>query len=133
MEHSWIDMHIGSRLNALRNDGKMTVEQVSEGVGISVEKLRRYEEGTERIAADELRKLSGFLNAPTSYFFSGLNTEASSVATTVEANAAAPIGESLELMRVFNKIDDPEARRRLIDIAGSFARTGDAALGDKTG
>lgn len=104
----------------------MSIERLAEITGIGAAQIAKYEHGTERISAVDLRQLALALDASVSSFFEVVR--ASVGAANRPANSELPLSdEALELVRAFARVRDPVARRRIIDLAimlGSSADVG---------
>jgi transcriptional regulator with XRE-family HTH domain len=132
-----IDVHVGSRVLLLRNTLGITRERLSEELGVSVQRLDKYEDGSRRIGAAVLLKIAAYLKTPPSFFFldfpKGSSTESSDFQ---EQGQHFPGGllpaEGLELIRIMLRIKDPAARKKVLDYAASLADP-DAPAGTKNG
>jgi len=111
----------------------MSQERLGGALGLTFQQVQKYERGTNRIGASRLYRLSEVLDVPVSFFFDDmrpatavtLGGEAAPV--TAGAPAAAPEGETmmrretLELVRAYYRITDPQVRRRLFDLTKAIA------------
>jgi len=109
-----VDVHVGQRVRQRRWMLGMTQSQLGGDVGIKFQQIQKYETGSNRISASRMWDIATALDVPISFFFEGLEGQASDsgdargdVLTDREAN---------ELVRAYYTI--PEAqRRRLFDLA----------------
>lgn len=128
-----IDVHVGSRVRLRRTLLGMSQEKLGEAIGLTFQQVQKYERGANRIGASRLYDLSRVLDVPVSYFFEEM---ASDVAHAAEArlggmSEAAPSTtyeadpmmrrETLELVRAYYRIADPQVRRRLFDLTKAIA------------
>jgi transcriptional regulator with XRE-family HTH domain len=60
---------LGERLRKLRQERGCTLQQVSEGSGLTPSFLSRLERGIVNISVGNLRKVAAFFDVPMSYFF----------------------------------------------------------------
>ena len=101
-----IDVLVGRRARERRTLEGMSQSAVAETLGLSFQQLRKYEKGGNRISASRLYELAELLGVPVSYFFEGVE----------EGKSAPPQDEmltkreTLELVRAYYKITDPEMR-----------------------
>jgi ribosome-binding protein aMBF1 (putative translation factor) len=66
-----IDRWIGSRLRIKRTSRGMSRQELSKLLGVDRNDLARFEEGTERVNANLLFRISKSLNVSPDYFFRG--------------------------------------------------------------
>ncbi len=60
---------LGERLRRLRHERKCTLQQVSEGSGLTPSFLSRLERGIVNISVGNLRKVAAFFGVPITHFF----------------------------------------------------------------
>ena len=114
------DAHVGSRIRIGRVALNMTVEQLSEALGVTVQRMQEYEAGSRRIGAVGLLKLSQILKTSPSFFFEGFS-EAQGSLTEGEEDRAQPLSDARRVMRIFMSIENAAARKKIIDYAASIA------------
>jgi transcriptional regulator with XRE-family HTH domain len=126
-----IDVHVGSRVRLRRTLLGMSQEKLGEAIGLTFQQVQKYERGANRVGASRLYDLSRVLDVPVSFFFDDINTETAAAA----ANPASMAGdgaarhepdplmrrETLELVRAYYRIPDPQIRRRLFDLTKAIA------------
>ncbi len=116
-----VDAHVGSRVRLRRTLVGMNQTQLGSALGVSFQLIQKNERGMNRIGASRLWQLSQVLDVPVSYFFEGLDEG---------AKAWSPDDmlvkrETLELVRAYYRITDPEIRKRLrvlVDVVANPAR-----------
>ncbi len=129
---SQIDLHVGQRLRQRRSLLGMSQEKLGEAVGITFQQIQKYERGSNRIGASRLYQFSIILDVSISYFFEGMpkgpQTEGVSTPIGMSDQAQAPFEmetlarrETLDLVRAYTKIADPQVRRQIMELAGSLA------------
>jgi len=128
-----IDVHVGARVRLRRTLLGMSQEKLGEAIGLTFQQVQKYERGANRVGASRLYDLSRVLDLPVSYFFEELGSEVASAAQArlgggVEeapspAYDADPLmrRETLELVRAYYRIADPQVRRRLFDLTKAIA------------
>ena len=127
-----IDVHVGGRLRLRRTLLGMSQERLGEALGLTFQQVQKYERGANRIGASRLYHLSRILDVPVAFFFEELtDAEPLGVLSALDAaNAPTPAGsagesmlrrETLELVRAYYRIGDPEVRRRLFDLTKAIA------------
>jgi transcriptional regulator with XRE-family HTH domain len=111
----------------------MSQEKLGDAIGLTFQQVQKYERGANRIGASRLFDLSRVLNVPVSFFFDELDPGvAAQDGTSVAGLAETPSGyqadpmmkrETLELVRAYLRIIDPQIRRRLFDLTKAIANT----------
>src|SRR5579885_334921 len=117
-----IDVHVGSRVRLRRNMLGLSQEKLGEAIGLTFQQVQKYERGANRIGASRLYDLSRVLDVPVSFFFDDLSPE-TAAAVQGEGSGAPAVAhfetdpmmrrETLELVRAYYRIPDPQIRRRL--------------------
>lgn len=130
-----VDQHVGSRLRQRRTLLGLSQEKLGEAVGLTFQQIQKYEKGANRIGASRLYQFSEVLDVDVSYFFEEMPAE---IRTRRGAYAAGlkdqeqetlqpnPMArrETLELVRYYYRIVDPEVRKNVFELAKTLARTG---------
>ena len=123
-----VDVHVGARVRVRRTLLGMTQTNLGDAIGVTFQQVQKYENGANRISASRLFDLSQILDVPIEYFFDDMPADiaASSLATkkrgkakklpSYESNPMAT-RETMELVRAYYKITDPEIRKRLRELA----------------
>ena len=130
-----IDVHVGSRVRLRRTLLGMSQDRLGQAIGLTFQQVQKYERGANRIGASRLFDLSRVLDVPVSFFFDDINP---SVVAAV-AEGATGLGEmagtayepdpmmrreTLELVRAYYRVTDPQTRRRLFELVKAIANTG---------
>jgi transcriptional regulator with XRE-family HTH domain len=128
-----IDVHVGSRVRLRRTLLGMSQEKLGEAIGLTFQQVQKYERGANRVGASRLYDLSRVLDVAVSYFFEEITP---AVASAAEARLGGMLEESpspayeadpmmrretLELVRAYYRIADPQVRRRLFDLTKAIA------------
>ncbi len=121
-----IDVHVGARLRQRRALLGMTQTNLGNALGLTFQQVQKYERGTNRISASRLFDLLRVLDVPLEYFFDDMPPEvaASSLAKgrgkakKLPSYEPDPMAtrETLELVRAYYKISDPQVRKRLYEL-----------------
>ncbi len=112
-----IDVHVGSRVRVRRTLMGLNQTQLGEKLGITFQQIQKYERGFNRISASRIYQLSQILDVPVSFFFDELVDEA-------KAGSPDDISlkrETLELVRAYYRITDPEARTSVNELTRAMA------------
>jgi len=127
-----IDVHVGARVRLRRTLLGMSQERLGEAIGLTFQQVQKYERGANRIGASRLYDIARVLDVAVSFFFDDVNAEVASMAARlgaktdeqpVPAQDADPLmrRETLELVRAYYRIGDPQVRRRLFDLTKAIA------------
>ena len=124
-----IDEHVGRRLKSRRLLLGISQERMGELLGLTFQQIQKYERGANRIGASRLYEAAQALDVDVNYFFAevpgaatGLAEAGTSYLPEAPAEAAAETRrDALELQRAYERIADPERRRRLLDLAKALA------------
>ncbi len=130
-----IDVHVGSRIRLRRTLLGMSQERLGEALGLTFQQVQKYERGVNRVGASRLYDLSRVLDVPISFFFDDMPMGGGSVSFAqrnqgVGEPGQEPFGaashglpadlmqqrETLELVRAYNRIQDPAIRKRVFDL-----------------
>ncbi|WP_322096752.1 helix-turn-helix domain-containing protein [Paramagnetospirillum marisnigri] len=117
----------------------LSQEKLGEMIGLTFQQVQKYERGANRISCSRLFDLSRALEVPIAYFFDDMADSVSAMSPVqmvreppVSEPAPAEIDprlrrETLELVRNYYSITDPDVRRRIYDLAKALSnRTDDA-------
>ena len=128
-----VDVHVGSRARLRRLYLGMSQSALARSLGVTFQQVQKYERGHNRISASRLFDLSRILEAPIGYFF-----QDTPESVTGAGRAAGPAGEgerpaaedfveslaareTMELIRAYYGIPDPNLRRRVYEIFKALA------------
>ena len=130
-----IDMHVGKRVRLRRTLLGLSQEQLGAALNITFQQVQKYERGANRISASRLWDISQILDASIGYFFDGMSSQtklASPRKIRRDAQKALeddferdPMArrETLELVRTYYSISEPNVRKRLAELIKSVAGT----------
>jgi len=108
----------------------MSQEKLGDAIGLTFQQVQKYERGTNRMGASRLYQVSCVLDVPVEFFFEGFSLGDLAAADQPPGFAEAPAAaydapelkrESIELVRVYQRITDSAVRRRLFDLARAIA------------
>ena len=119
-----VDVHVGSRVRLRRTLLGMSQEKLGNAVGLTFQQIQKYERGANRIGASRLFEMSRVLDVPVQFFFDEMPTEPESsdyrpMSGETDTPEQDPMArrETLELIRAYYRIADPQVRRRLFELA----------------
>lgn len=108
------DMQVGKNLYAIRKVRGISQQKLAETMGVSFQQVQKYEKGINRISAMRLYKASEFLGTNLYHFFDGHTDK-----KTNELNINDFLKmdkQTLDLIRMFKKIEDEKLKRSILDI-----------------
>ena len=71
-----VDIAIGGRIRARREELRITQAQLAAGAGVTFQQIQKYEKGANRISASKLWDIARFFKVDIGYFFEGLGPNA---------------------------------------------------------
>jgi transcriptional regulator with XRE-family HTH domain len=126
-----VDMHVGQRLRVRRSLLGLSQEKLAEAIGITFQQVQKYERGTNRVSAGRLFELSNVLEVPVSYFFDqvsetmgkpkALKLLSDNKQEGYENGDTMSRKETLDLVRIYYSVEDPEARKDILKFVKSMA------------
>jgi transcriptional regulator with XRE-family HTH domain len=132
-----VDIHVGSRVRLRRTLLGLSQEKLGEAVGLTFQQIQKYERGANRIGASRLFEFSRILDVPVSFFFDDMDDRArvakgdqvlglaDQPQTPLEPDPLTR-RETLELVRAYYRITDPQVRKRLFELTKSLGTSEDA-------
>ena len=82
---TWIDEHVGRRLQVLRKSSGVSQQKLAEQLGVTYQQVQKYEGGTNRVSTAFLLRVAQMFSVPLDYFFEG-----------VDALAGQPLSEGAD-------------------------------------
>jgi transcriptional regulator with XRE-family HTH domain len=135
-----IDVHVGARVRLRRTLLGMSQEKLGEAIGLTFQQVQKYERGANRIGASRLYDLSRVLDVPVSFFFDDMTEDVQNQSPRLisgltgfeESNGSSEADpmtkrETLELVRAYYRITDPQVRKRVFELSKALANAADAA------
>lgn len=128
-----IDVHVGNRIRLRRTLLGKSQETLAEAIGLTFQQVQKYEKGVNRVSSSRLMDIAAVLEVEIPYFFAEMSASVASQtpSSLFEAKALPEFEESkdpmvrretLELVRAYYRIPNPEMRRRLADLMKAVAR-----------
>ncbi len=131
MSNHPVDAYVGKRLRMRRTILGMSQEAIGNAIGVTFQQVQKYERGINRMGSSRLYDFSRILGVPVSYFFEGYDQEMG-MAPTYATGMAEKLPddfehekltsrETLEMMRAYYRITDPQVRKRVFELVKSIA------------
>src|SRR6516165_6100688 len=114
------DIELGKRIRLRRVEQKISQTELADKLGISFQKVQKYEKGMNRVGAARLQQIATALGVPVSFFYDG-----DSKAREVESLLFLDSAFSLRLLRAYSKIKDQTVQRQLVSLMESIAANED--------
>jgi transcriptional regulator with XRE-family HTH domain len=136
-----IDVHVGQRVRQRRTLLGMSQERLGESIGLTFQQVQKYERGANRVSASRLWDLARVLDTDINFFFEDMKDEVAqrspallrALAEPAEPYEAEPDPmakrETLELVRAYYRIHDPQVRKRLFEMTKALAARSDEVMG----
>ena len=130
-----VDLHVGKQLRMRRTIQGLSQEAIGRAIGVTFQQIQKYERGVNRMGSSRLYDFSRILKVPVSYFFEGLDQQASdgtdngnSYGVGMADGGGASFEyeqlstrETLEMMRAYYRIPDEAVRKRIYELIKSLA------------
>ena len=131
-----VDVHVGARIRLRRTLLGMSQERLGDALGLTFQQVQKYERGVNRVGASRLFDLSRILDVPINFFYENMVDPASSGDTAARSatgfaeqqdgfgtDETLSERETLELVRAYYRITDPNIRKKMFDLMKSMAPT----------
>jgi transcriptional regulator with XRE-family HTH domain len=112
-----VDIHVGHHIRLARQMRKMTQGQLAELINLTFQQVQKYERGSNRVAVSTLVLIAQALDVPVTYFFEGLQSNA----TPADKSGTALSAEGWEIAALVTGISHRGLRRRLLSLAREVA------------
>jgi transcriptional regulator with XRE-family HTH domain len=116
-----IDVLIGERVRARRMQAKISQAALGEALGVTLQQIQKYEEGTGRIGSGRLLEVAKVLECDVMEFYVTGNSDQTIAGTPFSTFMATKDG--VAIIKAMLKIKNQALRRTVIDIAEKLAET----------
>lgn len=126
-----IDIHVGQRLRKRRVMLGISQTDLAKHLGITFQQVQKYETGKNRIGASRLYEISLMLETPVTFFFQEIpkSYNKRGMAEDMEQEEYGEDSvmnrETLELVKAYHKILDPNLRKKMLDTIKYISTTFD--------
>ena len=101
-----IDIHVGTRLRALRARRGQSQGNLADKLGLSFQQVQKYETGANRISASKLFEISRIMGVTPNYFFEGLEDTRGGGTAKVDL-------KDIRIAKMIARISDEKIKKRL--------------------
>jgi transcriptional regulator with XRE-family HTH domain len=120
-----IDVHVGKRIRMRRLLLGMNQETLANALGLTFQQVQKYEGGANRVSASRLSAMADILDVPISFFFGDLHPDEAGVTPEQQKwRERMERPETIELIRLYYEIRDPQVRHQFLELAKSIAGSG---------
>lgn len=123
-----VDIHVGKRLRQRRTILGLSQEAIGKAIGVTFQQVQKYERGVNRMGSSRLYEFSKILSVPVSFFFEDMDKPSSGTLSAGVAEETAGFEhekissrETLEMMRAYYRIGEPQVRKRVFELIKSLA------------
>ncbi|HEY4275522.1 MAG TPA: helix-turn-helix transcriptional regulator [Rhizomicrobium sp.] len=111
-----IDKVIGGRLKLYRQRANISQTALGKSLGVSFQQVQKYENGTNRVSAATLIKISKFLNVPVGELMIVETPSQASAGSSKDLARFTKSPEGRSLIHGFMAIHDPLLRRHIVGL-----------------
>ena len=111
------DVHVGKRLREARLASGMTQTELVNALGISFQKVQKYERGTNRIGASRLWDVCKVLDLAVVYFFEGLSRGGK------EESQSALSSRAIKLAKAIDEIQNDDVKTHFLRLVRSYTKS----------
>lgn len=125
-----IDRIVSERIYARRMELEMSQPELADRVGVTFQQVQKYENGKNRVSAGRLYEIARALGVTIQYFYEAaprLSVARRGVAEEATEFQGPAIGEEIELLGAFRRLEKASARKAVIDLAKKHLKTASAA------
>ncbi|MGF1561841.1 MAG: helix-turn-helix domain-containing protein [Geminicoccaceae bacterium] len=152
-----IDVYVGKRLRARRTLIGMSQERLADELGITFQQIQKYERGANRVGSSRLFEVARVLGVPVAYFFEAYESNQLSLDGSFQLQQAPRLGladeaatfvgpgeetappadiefdkrQTLELVRAYQRLHNPELKRRVFDMVKALASLDESSKGQR--
>jgi transcriptional regulator with XRE-family HTH domain len=120
-----IDRIVSERIHERRTELGLSQPELAERVGVTFQQVQKYENGKNRVSAGRLYELAKAMGVTIQYFYDAAPRLAYSrrgVAEDAPEFNGPAIGEEIDLLASFRRIERASHRKAVIDLARKQAK-----------
>ena len=116
-----IDVHVGKRIRMRRLFLGMNQETLANALDLTFQQVQKYEGGANRVSASRLSEMAEILRVPISFFYGDLPQGDTQTPQEQESRERMERPETIELVRLYYAIEDPEVRQKFFEMVKAAA------------
>lgn len=114
-----VDIWVGAKTKMGRRMRGISQKALATNLGVSYQQVQKYETGKNRMGSSRLWQLAQLFEVSISFFFDGLPTDHNQQPKNDDLNEISR-ADSIELIRHVSKINNPETRKIIRNLARSI-------------
>src|ERR1700716_1931877 len=112
-----MDKHVGSRIRMRRMMLNMSLANVANELGLTLQQIQKYEMGITRIRASTLEHIAHTLRVPVEFFFEDVSTDEPRKKDPIaDINEFMATKEELALAKAFMRIRNEKLRQQIVSL-----------------
>lgn len=115
-----LDVEIGARLRQVRRSRGHSQVELADQLGVSFQQVQKYERGANRVSGSMMVRACRFLKIEPKELFPPELSGGPAIDWSLFTN-----DEAVELLKAFSKIEAPEVRRAILQMARASTATSD--------
>lgn len=112
-----IDTVVGNRIRARRMEMGRSQQELGDALGVSFQQVQKYEKGVNRVGVGRLQQIAKYLQADMAFFMGDLNGDSKKPTTVSRFATFMATKDGADIVEAMIKLDHPELRRSVIDLA----------------
>lgn len=117
-----IDISVGQNLKLLRRKNRLSQKELADNIGITFQQLQKYETGKNRISASRLYDIANSLEVSILDLYGGVEEGNKHNRKAVSGKPFSLDKQTLELVSIFQKIQDENLKRDLLNLLKRFSQ-----------
>jgi|ERR1700733_11841965 transcriptional regulator with XRE-family HTH domain len=117
-----VDRYVAARIRLQRRALGISQHKLAEMIGVSIQQVRKYEWGANRVSASRLQQIALALKVTPAFFFDGAAIVRSGPKVPARIVEFVSSPQGMALSQAFAKISDRTVRRILVSLVERIAR-----------
>ncbi len=121
-----VDRYVGSRVKMRRLMLGMTQATLADAIGLTVQQVQKYENGTNRMGSSRLQQIANALQVPVAFFFEGGPDQPKidgKAPSSVYVTDFLSTSDGLALTRAFTQLPNAKLRRCIVALVEDIAQS----------
>src|SRR5580698_6825882 len=117
-----VDRYVAARIRLQRRALGISQHKLAEMIGVSIQQVRKYEWGTNRVSASRLQQIALALKVTPAFFFDGTPIVRSGLEAPTRIKEFVSSPQGIALSQAFTKIRDRKVRQIIVSLVERIAR-----------